>query len=175
MIYTGYFAQLKKYQEAGLTPVSIARITPNWYEGYVLPELAPSKSLLYSYKAGQVTEEEYKEEYSVYLSLNVPWKQVLAKLRVYGQKQDVILLCYEKSKDFCHRHILAEYLRESGYEATEYKLPKMKTCNKGCETCKNLNTRVDAQGYPFGYECLKFGNTVEKSEFLSTKTFNTYE
>ena len=23
---------------------------------------------------------------------------------------DVILLCYEKPKEFCHRHILAEYL-----------------------------------------------------------------
>lgn len=29
------------------------------------------------------------------------------------------------------------------------------TCNKNCKTCKHLNTRVDAKGYPYGYECMK--------------------
>ena len=29
------------------------------------------------------------------------------------------LLCYEKSEDFCHRHIVAAWLRHYGYEVEE--------------------------------------------------------
>ena len=121
MIYTGYFAQLKKYQEAGLTPVSIARITPSWYQGYVIPELAPSKSLLYRYKAGEVTQDAYIKEYTQQLD-HMRWGGLMKKLKTYGD--DVVLLCYEKSSDFCHRHILAEYLTESWQPVREYQIHK---------------------------------------------------
>jgi uncharacterized protein (DUF488 family) len=30
-----------------------------------------------------------------------------------------VLLCYEKSGDFCHRHLVAEWLRRYGYEVKE--------------------------------------------------------
>ena len=34
---------------------------------------------------------------------------------------NIILLCYEKSGDFCHRHILADWLEENfGYKVKEY-------------------------------------------------------
>lgn len=34
---------------------------------------------------------------------------------------DVALLCYEKPGDFCHRHILAEWLKEKeGIDVVEY-------------------------------------------------------
>lgn len=35
-----------------------------------------------------------------------------------------------------------------------------KICNRNCQTCKNLNGRTDDKGYPFGYECLKYGDSV---------------
>ena len=47
----------------------------------------------------------------------------------------------------------------------------MKTCSKNCNDCKKLNTKTDKNGYPFGYECLKYGDTVFKKDFKSTKTF----
>jgi uncharacterized protein (DUF488 family) len=33
--------------------------------------------------------------------------------------QNKVLLCYEKSSDFCHRHIVAAWLRHYGYKAEE--------------------------------------------------------
>ena len=34
---------------------------------------------------------------------------------------NMILLCYEKSGDFCHRHVLADWLEENfGYRVEEY-------------------------------------------------------
>lgn len=114
-VFTGYFAQLKKYQTAGLFPVSIARITPEWFNGQELKELAPSSDLLKRYKAGKVSEGNYKTEYFHQLD-QVKWKKVLG-----GLKENTILLCYEKPEAFCHRHLLSEYLRDAGYNVEEYK------------------------------------------------------
>lgn len=33
----------------------------------------------------------------------------------------IILLCYEKPTDFCHRHLVAQWLIENGFECQEYK------------------------------------------------------
>lgn len=44
-------------------------------------------------------------------------------------------------------------------------------CNRDCEKCRSLNGRAEKNGQPWGYECLKYGDTVEKSQFQSTKTF----
>lgn len=44
-------------------------------------------------------------------------------------------------------------------------------CNGDCEKCKQLNVKVDKQGYPWGYECLKYGDSVFQEEFKDTKEF----
>jgi uncharacterized protein (DUF488 family) len=46
-------------------------------------------------------------------------KDVLEELENEGK--DIIFLCYEKSGDFCHRHILADWLEENmGVRVEEY-------------------------------------------------------
>lgn len=49
----------------------------------------------------------------------------------------------------------------------------MKTveCNKNCNECKQLNIKVDEKGYPWGYECLKYGDSVFREKFSDTKQF----
>ena len=79
-MFTGYFALLRKYQADGLVPVSIARITPEWFYGQELKELAPSIDLLKRYKAGKVSEDLYKTEYYQQLD-QVKWKKVLKDLK----------------------------------------------------------------------------------------------
>lgn len=57
-------------------------------------------------------------------------KEVLDKINKKGIKdflesfqEDVFLLCYEKSGDFCHRHIVANWIRhELGLEVQEYEV-----------------------------------------------------
>ena len=46
-------------------------------------------------------------------------------------------------------------------------------CNKNCNKCKKLSVRTDDKGYPYGYDCLKYGDSVFKDKFLSTKVFMT--
>lgn len=44
-------------------------------------------------------------------------------------------------------------------------------CNRDCEKCKHLNAKTDNKGYPFGYECMKYWDSVFRSQFKSTKIF----
>lgn len=44
-------------------------------------------------------------------------------------------------------------------------------CNKDCSKCKYLNGKTDDKGYPWGYECMKYGDSVFMEEFENTKTF----
>ena len=39
----------------------------------------------------------------------------------------------------------------------------MAICDRDCEKCSRLNIKVDKLGYPWGYECLKYG----VSDFMS--------
>lgn len=110
MIYTSYFASRKYDPEKS---ASIARWSPKGYHGKTIPALFPPKPLLTDYKNGHVTEEEYRKIYK---------EQVLDKLdagKTATTLDGLTLLCYEKSDHFCHRHIIADWLREHGYECKE--------------------------------------------------------
>lgn len=91
--------------------ISIARFTPNWFPDIKEEKLlAPSENLLRNYKLGKVTIKEYIKEYTTQI------EPILDNIIIDNGS---ILLCYEKSGDFCHRHILAELLRNKGYEIKE--------------------------------------------------------
>lgn len=44
-------------------------------------------------------------------------------------------------------------------------------CNKDCNKCKQLSGKVDNKGYPWGYECMKYNDSVFREEFQNTKIF----
>lgn len=48
-------------------------------------------------------------------------------------------------------------------------------CNKDCSKCKQLSGRTDDKGYPFGYDCMKYGDSVFVEHFGDTKMFKTVE
>lgn len=121
-VWTGYYAQMKKYVKADLVPVSIAYGTPVWYMGETCFELAPSRKLLVSYKKGLVDQEEYTKQYLQFLK-TVDWSLTIGKLFDISDKhqgKDLVLCCFEKPDDFCHRHLLAEYLTKHGMDVEEY-------------------------------------------------------
>ena len=127
MIYTSYFAKLKTLPE-GVIPISICGKAPAGYKGLQFKELAPKYDFFMKWKADHDNEHYIK-------CFN---EQVLDKLNavdvvldlsrlVYGfnvGEDDVCLICYEKPGDFCHRHLVAEWLTEYGYPTEEYKFEK---------------------------------------------------
>lgn len=108
-IRTGYFAYTKKYKEMGYHCISIAQIKPKWFDGDFIYDFAPNCDLLYSYKNGAISEEDFKSKYIIGL-WSIDCNKILNDLAKYDK---VILLCYEKPEKFCHRHILAEYLNKN--------------------------------------------------------------
>lgn len=114
MIYTGYFAQMKNYKGICL---SIARFTPKGINCGTCKHFYPSEQLLKDWKTGLITEEEYKQRYKEETLDKVDWNVFQWILNQYNE--DIYLLCYEKPSDFCHRHLVAEWLNEHGIECRE--------------------------------------------------------
>lgn len=112
MIYTSYFANHRKFQH--LTKVSISRFPPKWFSADIKAfELAPSAELLKDYKDGNVSDSEYEIRY---------FNETLSKLNpleIYQRYDGSVFLCFEKSSDFCHRQIVANWLKESGFQVEE--------------------------------------------------------
>lgn len=121
-MYIGYFAKLKKYQEAGLVPVSIALKSPDWYHGLEYKRLAPNWDILSAWKSGEHKGDidYYTKHFEELLDTLRP-EDVIIELKQFGLLQNIILLCYEKPEDFCHRHLVANWLNENGLYVTEYK------------------------------------------------------
>lgn len=105
-LYTGYFANVKKYEEKGYTPVSVAGITPDFFKGEKWVDFAPRKTFFSKWKKGELTNEEYLK----YLR-NIPSADI-EELREITKEGKFVMCCYEKTGDFCHRHYLGAFLRK---------------------------------------------------------------
>ncbi|MBQ8969194.1 MAG: DUF488 domain-containing protein [Bacteroidaceae bacterium] len=120
-IYTSYFANSKKLAQAGIKVIGVALYPPRWFYGVSMKNVAPTASILYA--KGQ-THEQYTERYKREVLARVNPQQFMAQLRAYSNGQDVALCCFEKPGDFCHRHILAEWLSQTtGETIIEYGQP----------------------------------------------------
>ncbi len=110
MIFTSYFASRKWNPSNG---VSIAIWAPRGYTGPKYPALYPPQYLLQNFKEGRTSISQYTAIYT---------KDVLERLDPAKVAKDLdgkVLLCYEKSGSFCHRNIVAAWLRKHGFEAQE--------------------------------------------------------
>jgi hypothetical protein len=101
-IYTGYFAKLNQYRKVGLITISIARFN-KYYYGAELKILAPTPEMIHE------PELPYIPKYNLILS-RLNKEQIISQIRSLSDGKDCILLCYEKPSDFCHRHLVAEWL-----------------------------------------------------------------
>ena len=111
---TGYYAKLKTYLDNGLVPVSIAGKCPAWYHGLEYKKLAPKWSFFNEWKNGSHKGDNlyYIEHFNTEVLSNLYREQVIKELETLaGTSQDrIILLCYEKPGDFCHRHLVAKWI-----------------------------------------------------------------
>ncbi len=108
-LFTGYYAKHGNHPNA----VAISQGVPEWFHGRVNKLVAPDWDIIMAYKNGQITEEEYTKRYTAQLD-RIGINKILTSF-----KDGDVLLCYEKSGRFCHRHILAEWLEYYGYFVDE--------------------------------------------------------
>ena len=114
-IYTSYFANLRALGKEGIMPISIARYSPKWYNGPRYTLVSPTSYMLSS----SCSHEEYLRKYADILK-RLDAKQVIHAIHTMANGKDVALCCYEKPGEFCHRHLLSEWLRKNGFDVNEW-------------------------------------------------------
>ncbi|MEK6746136.1 MAG: DUF488 domain-containing protein [Pseudomonadota bacterium] len=75
-----------------------------------LPELAPTKEMLEHYKKNKGSWEEYEKRFN----------DLMAQRKIEQIDRDIIdggcLLCSEDKPHFCHRRLVAEYLKDKWHD-----------------------------------------------------------
>ena len=106
-IFTGNYDECKA---GNLISISGDRGKSVGFVGKAIPQLAPKRKFwtIWHDNIGKISDEAntryYIQEY---------YRQVLSRLNLdelLSEEKDPILLCYEKGQEFCHRHVLAEFI-----------------------------------------------------------------
>lgn len=124
MIYTSYFGNKKACNDPNICPISIALYPPKDFIGKSYRPLAPTPSTLRNWKSNH-SIANYNRDFAEVLAGLDPSDVVDQLLLLAGNLKgleyfpDIVLLCYERPGEFCHRHIVAEWLRGDGYYAEE--------------------------------------------------------
>ena len=117
MIRTSYYS--KAANISGFVKIGISRTSP-----YLVPtieELYPTWDIINEYK-NSGDEERFIRRYKSEILSNTSIDAVMSKIRRICAQQhsyNVLLLCYEGKGKFCHRQVVAEWLRSAGYSVEE--------------------------------------------------------
>ena len=118
MICTGSFFEIPKYKRAGFIPVSIAGRAPEWYQGIEFKTLAPKYSWWLKWHDNQLSNDDYKDKYHETVLDKLNPKVIANRLNAFGN--NIVLCCYESPYEFCHRHLVAKWLRAADIPVYEY-------------------------------------------------------
>lgn len=136
MIYTSYFGKLKALSD-NVTPISVCGKAPDWYTGLHYKVLAPKYAFFMEWKENHDNDfyiKHFQEEVLDMLMASevlkrlqdkVPnSKELFAEVPVWLNKDHhIALICYEKPDDFCHRHLVADWLGKRGVLVQEFDCP----------------------------------------------------
>ena len=123
MIYTSYFGKLKSLPDR-IVPVSICGKAPTWYNGLQYKKLAPKYEFFIKWKETG-DNAYYVKCFKDQVLGNLTATDVILDLSRLSYsfnigEKDICLVCYEKPEDFCHRHLVAEWLNDNGIRCEEW-------------------------------------------------------
>lgn len=118
MIYTGYFAMIRKMPES-IRPIAICIYPPKGYKGLKYTDLAPTAKILKDWKRNG-DEDAYIRDFKKEVLDKLNPYEVVSDIKKMCGEDDICLVCYEKSQDFCHRHLVSKWLTENGIPCEEY-------------------------------------------------------
>lgn len=118
MIYTSYFAKLKALPE-NIIPISICGKAPNWYKGLQYKKLAPKYDFFMKWKENH-NNDYYIEHFQKEVLDQLDILTVIRNLMDLADGKIPCLICYEKPNDFCHRHLVADWLNKHDFKCEEY-------------------------------------------------------
>ena len=188
MIYTSYFAKLRKIP-SNIISIAICAKSPDWYKGLEYKKLAPKYDFFMKWKKNHDNNYYIKCFYEQVLS-NLDPKDLVAYLYQLSDGKDIVLICYEKPGDFCHRHLVADWLNKNGYAiygtrpCSPYRKDKFAYTSKGDEMYAiylpdendSSNTLPDTVTIPVSEKISQVffnGNSLEFTQNDDSITVNT--
>ena len=106
-LYTSYFSFVHNIPADHL--VSVAGTAPKGFSGTQYRRLAPKYEWWKQWHDEKLSNEWYIEKYNETVLSVINPLDVLLELG-----NDKILLCWESPDKFCHRHLIAQWLKKSG-------------------------------------------------------------
>lgn len=118
-IYTTCFENAFKLPDS-ILPFSIALKPPKNWNGFQYRALAPKEEFFYKWRDNR-NNEYYTEHFNSEVLEKLDAKTVVEDLQMIAKGYDSIaLVCYEQPTEFCHRHLIAEWLQKDGFEVVEF-------------------------------------------------------
>ena len=123
MIYTTYFTNLRNLPKH-IVPISICGKPPNGWDGLQYKKLAPKYDFFMKWKKNH-DNDYYIAQFNKKVLGHITPTEVVMELHHLCDKSiysyvDIALVCYEKPGDFCHRHLVAEWLKNGGFNCEEW-------------------------------------------------------
>lgn len=134
MVYTSYFGKMKSFPP-NVIPIAICGGIPDWYKGLWYKKLAPKWEFFNVWKQTH-DNDYYIRNYNALVLDKLEVHRVAADIQLMlplevrtemqseiwcSEDVHVALLCYEKSDDFCHRHLVSKWFNEHGYKCEEWR------------------------------------------------------
>lgn len=110
--------------------VAISRSVPEWYDKFSFNALAPTSACLSEYKSSKkdkAAQLMYITQYNNEILSKLNAKDIvdtLSKMAKAFGKHKIVLQCWEKPGEFCHRWIVAKWLTKNGYPTNELQFDK---------------------------------------------------
>lgn len=140
MIYTSYFAMLRKLP-ANYTPISICVKPPSGYSGLEYKKLAPKYEILSQWKkdhdneaylqrfdkevlSGKNPHHIVEELFSLLDEETKMWLEMYDCPPWENPDFHIVLICYEKPGNFCHRVYVGEWFSNHGIYVEEWSMEK---------------------------------------------------
>jgi hypothetical protein len=120
-IYTSYYAMTNRLVAEGIQPIGVSRGVPKGFAYPGILRIAPTYAMI----SKTFPTERYMPMYKQILAKVDP-RSILEQLDQLGGGADVAMLCWEKPGDFCHRHMIADWLEaELGIEIIEWRVGRV--------------------------------------------------
>lgn len=111
-IYTSYFAQLRNFPK-DFVPVAICGGIPEWYTGLWYKKVAPKWKFFQEWKINHDNNFYIEHFNNEVLNCITPKNFINDLKQLTNNADNIVLLCYEKPNDFCHRHLVADWVNNA--------------------------------------------------------------
>lgn len=111
-VYTSYYGSRELPEDAVRVQISVSKPRGFAVDESIL-DLSPDSSTLWAYKDRRINDAEYTRRF--YAKIDGKEAEILSKLDDIQKRhpgKDVVLLCWEKPGEFCHRRLFADWAKE---------------------------------------------------------------